>query len=386
MSRTQIASPPRSARILVIDDDHSFRRLIYRMYVGSLYQVESAASIQEGHRILLEESFDLVILDHAFPSGKGGLKFLKTLKKEPKTRDIPVMFATGEATGEETAQALDLGAADCIVKPFSTELFKAKIERLLSKTPERKPRNKDAARPLILHVEDRDDWTELVRAWLKSRGIAVHSVTSRKDMRRFLAGCEQLPDCIVMDVGLPDADGLEICDEIKASPMLQRIPIILLTAQEHMQLAGFRHQALHVVQKTKRKGVGELFLATVDSVLTQQERTLGVLAVGDLKIDPRNRHVYHGNKLICTPNVQLFRILRCLVERSPLAVPADIIRRASRQRSNYHRRHPRDPKPKTVEVYISTLRGLLGDEVAPRIVCARQGSYAYIPPDEKPHG
>ncbi|MGM9478009.1 response regulator [Pedobacter sp. GSP4] len=57
------------------------------------------------------------------------------------------------------------------------------------------------------------------------------------------------PDLIIMDIWLDEADGREICDEIKKSPLTSQIPIILLTALSHQKISEFDCQADAIIGK-----------------------------------------------------------------------------------------------------------------------------------------
>jgi DNA-binding response OmpR family regulator len=82
---------------------------------------------------------------------------------------------------------------------------------------------------LIAIVDDEPDITELVALHLEKAGFMPKEFNDPKGFFRFLK--KQAPDLVILDLMLPDTDGLEICKELKKDPKHARIPIIMLTAR-----------------------------------------------------------------------------------------------------------------------------------------------------------
>jgi two-component system, NtrC family, response regulator AtoC len=103
--------------ILVIDDDHGFRRLLETILTGEGYAVESGGSVAEAIRAGGRRKFDLVITDLKLPDGDG-LGVLRWWKEHmPET---PVIMITGFGTVASAVEAMKLGAVDYLGKPLST--------------------------------------------------------------------------------------------------------------------------------------------------------------------------------------------------------------------------------------------------------------------------
>src|ERR1700758_5228851 len=69
---------------------------------------------------------DLVLLDVMMP-GMDGYEVCRRLKSDPVTREIPVIFLTGQTEGEDETRGFDVGAVDYIHKPFSPAVVKARV-------------------------------------------------------------------------------------------------------------------------------------------------------------------------------------------------------------------------------------------------------------------
>jgi signal transduction histidine kinase/HD-like signal output (HDOD) protein/ActR/RegA family two-component response regulator len=117
-----------SGRILVVDDEQHIRDILAETLRDSGYSVETAANGQEGVVRLRTGSFDLILLDIRMPI-HSGLDVLKLLRRN--SGSPPVMVITGLASSEELDEALRLGAAKCIRKPFHLKTLLSDIAGLL---------------------------------------------------------------------------------------------------------------------------------------------------------------------------------------------------------------------------------------------------------------
>lgn len=94
-------------------------------------------------------------------------------------------------------------------------------------------------RATILVVEDNPANQMLIDAVLASAGFAVTLVSSAKEAAQSLA--RELPDLILMDIQLPDQDGISFTKQLKANPQLASIPVVAVTAYA---MASDRNQIL----------------------------------------------------------------------------------------------------------------------------------------------
>jgi two-component system phosphate regulon response regulator PhoB len=85
---------------------------------------------EEGLKKARKEPFDLILLDLMLP-GMNGLDVSRSLKKDDKTRNIPVIILTAKGEESDVVSGLELGADDYIVKPFSPKILIARIKTVL---------------------------------------------------------------------------------------------------------------------------------------------------------------------------------------------------------------------------------------------------------------
>lgn len=130
------------ARILVIDDDPDFRKIVTIMLESGSYSVITAQNPQEGKKKLLGEKPDLILLDIMMDNLFDGFSLchdIKTSKEYEELRDTPIIFisAVREKTGSRftfnTSEQGLVGPDDYIDKPVQSDDLLARIEKLLKK-------------------------------------------------------------------------------------------------------------------------------------------------------------------------------------------------------------------------------------------------------------
>ena len=112
-----------NGEILIVDDEQGILNLLSRVLEHGDYEVRPATSGQAALQTAQARPPDLIILDLAMPV-MDGFETCRRLKANPATKDIPVIFLTGQGETEKVVQGFELGAVDYITKPFnSTELL-----------------------------------------------------------------------------------------------------------------------------------------------------------------------------------------------------------------------------------------------------------------------
>ena len=117
-------------RVLVIDDSPTIVALLKRMLQQNQYEVLEAFDAETGIEIARREIPDLVFLDIVLP-GMDGFNALRTLRRDPATRDVPIIMISGNAQATEQFYVQRIGADDFMKKPFARAEVFSRIERLL---------------------------------------------------------------------------------------------------------------------------------------------------------------------------------------------------------------------------------------------------------------
>ena len=119
-------------RFLIIDDSVTMRRIIANILGRLGYpDVVHAANGREALDRLATEPVDVVITDWYMPE-MNGLDFVKILRTTPATSHIPIVIVTANAASDDIQHALELGVKGYILKPFTVETMKDKIDALMA--------------------------------------------------------------------------------------------------------------------------------------------------------------------------------------------------------------------------------------------------------------
>ncbi|MFB5173413.1 phosphate response regulator transcription factor PhoB [Erwinia amylovora] len=117
-------------RILVVEDEAPIREMLCFVLEQNDYHPIEAADYDSALSLLIEPWPDLILLDWMLPGGSG-IQFIKHLKREAMTRDIPVMMLTARGEEEDRVRGLEVGADDYITKPFSPKELVARIKAVM---------------------------------------------------------------------------------------------------------------------------------------------------------------------------------------------------------------------------------------------------------------
>lgn len=102
-------------KILFIEDEEHLQKLLGEELEDRGFEVIKALNGAIGLKLALKKQPDLILLDLILPK-KDGFEVLETLKKDPKTKKIPVIILTNLETAPDVQKALDLGASTYLVK------------------------------------------------------------------------------------------------------------------------------------------------------------------------------------------------------------------------------------------------------------------------------
>ncbi len=168
--------------------------------------------------------------------------------------------------------------------------------------------------PKILIVEDEADLVRTLEYNFRQAGFEVYTATLGREGLRIAAA--KTPDLVLLDLMLPDLQGVEVCRLLKADPKTRATPVIILTArgEEVDRVVGFEIGADDYV--TKPFSVRELVLR-VRAVLRRGEtsgRPAEVVKLGQLTIDSEAHRVHVEGREISLTALE-FRLLRTLVQR-----------------------------------------------------------------------
>jgi CheY-like chemotaxis protein/signal transduction histidine kinase len=253
--------------ILVIEDDPSFAKILYKECHNQHFKCIIAGDGESGYEMARQYLPAAIILDIKLP-GIDGWKVLDLIKRDPKIRHIPVHMMSSL---DETIEAYQKGAIGYLKKPVTAKSLSGafeKIEHFLEKKMKH-----------LLIVEDNVMLRKTMRQLLKGADIKISEVSTAQECIDFLR--LDVYDCIILDLGLPDKNGLDLIKDIREMHLEQTPPIIVYTGQEltreqNEELNKYTKSIIIKGVRSEERLLDEatLFLHRVVQDLPQQQQTI----------------------------------------------------------------------------------------------------------------
>ena len=187
---------------------------------------------------------DIVVLDIQLP-GLFGWEVMERLKLHPETKHIPIIVAS---VVDERARARSLGATEYLVKPVNRNQLGyalCKVAAACQTPPENALASVEAGepqapddRPNILLAEDNEANIKTLTDYLNAKG---YNVSVARDGLEAVEQAASMPDIILMDIQMPNMNGIEAMEKIQTMESISHIPIVALTA---LAMPGDRERCL----------------------------------------------------------------------------------------------------------------------------------------------
>lgn len=234
---------------LVVDDQSTMRKVIKNNLNQMGY--DSVLEAGDGHGALMllsEQAIDFVICDWNMPR-MNGFELLTHLRNSSTHKDIPFMLVTAEAERESVGTAVAAGVDEFLIKPFTPATLREKVRRVLlrghhavSYKPVRKVVHTatDVMHPAvtdkkstILVVDDTPTNIDVLTGLLSDEYRVLAATNGENALK--LANSPNRPDLILLDIMMPEMDGMEVCRRLKDNPETESIPIIFLTGKTKVE-------------------------------------------------------------------------------------------------------------------------------------------------------
>lgn len=119
-------------KILIVEDSPTMRRIVKNTLKRIGYEdVEEAEDGVEALAALGNADIEFIITDWNMPK-MNGLDFTKRVKANEKYKDVPILMVTTRSVEQDVLEAFEAGAASYIVKPFTPDVLKEKIDSILN--------------------------------------------------------------------------------------------------------------------------------------------------------------------------------------------------------------------------------------------------------------
>ena len=206
---------------------------------------------------------------------------------------------------------------------------------------------------LIYIVEDDQNIREIESFALRNSGYQIQDFSSAKEFYRAVK--ERKPDLAILDIMLPDEDGMEILQKLRRNPETKRMPIMMVTAKttELDRVKGLDMGADDYMSKPF--GVMEL-ISRVKALL---RRSMGevqekLLMVGEIMMDDERHQVFVEGES-CELTFKEYELLRLFMQNRGIVLSRDLIMDRIWDMSC-------DVESRTLDVHLKTLRAKLGDQ------------------------
>ena len=238
-------------RVLIVDDDPINTKLLASMLPKDKYAIITATSGEMCIEKTVREHPDLILLDIMMPD-LNGYEVTRQLKKDPTTKNIPVMLITALDEQADKIKGLEAGADDFLNKPVNTFELRARVQSLLrlkvyheqlktrsqSEDSVLMPSAPSAAdeetiySPLILVVEDDEKDVRLFQEYLDREGFRLKIVGHGEAAIEFAR--EESIDLILLDIMLPGMDGFEVIRQLKKMARHRNAQLVVVTQMDDL--------------------------------------------------------------------------------------------------------------------------------------------------------
>lgn len=313
-------------RVLIVDDHVHIRKAMVKIFLSSgVSTIEDASSGSEAIQLLNSKQFDLVLCDLYMP-GISGFEVIHHIRTRDLRSDVPVVVVSGEANRADIVKAYEHGASDYILKPFVTDEFVKKVNKVFESYL--KPTDK---LKLIRAAEDCLLWGKVNKAYeYSSHALKIDEKSAR-------------------------AMHILVLTLIKKGDTKQALEQIEKGIDLHPEFFGF-------------------FASKANILLAQNKINEAIEAMGiELQLNPKQhkRQVLMGNKLMKTgqPDLAIEHYREALKERPKLKqaltgmananLALDDLDKAIYYLQRYRRKHPTDSTPLKKLVQVCHTGGVL---------------------------
>ncbi|MBD1909345.1 MULTISPECIES: response regulator [unclassified Leptolyngbya] len=212
--------PTASGYILIVDDDLLLAERLRIEAIAWDFQVEIANDLTTARDLIAQAPPRIILLDLNLSEAEDGLTLIRELER--RSPPIPVIIMTAREDLSDRIAATRLGVSAFLRKPLPAYEILKTVTDVLSRKP---PQNRGDR---ILIVDDDPGFLKLLFSLLAVEGVHVSTSNQPQTFWQALATCN--PDVLILDLEMPEFNGIELCQVVRADPQWQHLKILFLSS------------------------------------------------------------------------------------------------------------------------------------------------------------
>lgn len=227
--------------VLIVDPADNIRATIASMLkqLGFVH-IQQAAKLSHANEILGKKPVDIIICEQ-HPPEVDGLGLLRRVRNSDNMANCAFVMISASLDQSTVVNAVKSGISEFIVKPFSLKTFSERLQRAIAlpikhqnaavKTAhhtQTEPENLETTS--ILVVDDVPDNIKVVTEVIRHDYQVKAATSGEKALKICLS--DSPPDVVLLDIMMPDMDGLTVCKKLKSHPATQHITVIFISAMD----------------------------------------------------------------------------------------------------------------------------------------------------------
>lgn len=231
-------------KILVIEDEPILGEIILVKLIDEGFDAVLVTDGEKGLEKVKEIIPDLILLDLVMPK-MGGEEVIQNIKQDENLKNIPIIVISNSGQQSEIESIFELGIKDYVIKAqFNPEDVINKVRKYLSQEYKEKHINIENNSPIkdtnivpnnikVLIVEDDKFLSSLVAQKLEKEGFSILSAYDGNQVLKALE--ENIPDLILLDIIMPEMNGIEVLKIIRSQEKYKNVIILMFSnlGQEH---------------------------------------------------------------------------------------------------------------------------------------------------------
>ncbi|MBF0233135.1 MAG: response regulator [Desulfamplus sp.] len=254
ISEIQKIGKPQARSIMIVDDNdldrQNIRQIIEAEGLDSIEAEDGAACLE----LIKKQVPDVLVLDLMMPE-PDGFTVLKEIRSNPATRDLPVIVVTAKDLTTEDRNKLTGNVFSVLEKTdASSATLLAEIKRILrdlEEDPKHSGGNQPTVPPRILIVDDNETVIIQVKSVLESAGYIADVARGGQEALDYVS--HTIPDGIILDLMMPEIDGLAVLEKIRGTKATVKIPVLILTAKD-LTPEDYKKLSANNIQQLVQKG------------------------------------------------------------------------------------------------------------------------------------